>query len=94
MIDPKDANNLMIMMSSMCDQDDLIEMLQNAVDGYKNVPGQETWIRLSAICAMVMMKEVQLENGGDKDPMIASLKMMREMREFDDVVKLMKPNKQ
>lgn len=94
MTDPKDANNMMIMLTGMCGQDDIVEMLQNAIDGFKSNPGDETWMRLAAICSMLLMKEIQLKEGKGKDPMIAALDMMKNMREFDAVNNLLKPNKQ
>ena len=94
MTDPKDMNNLMIMLSGMCERDDLITFIQNAIDDYKNDPVQNTWARLVAVCSMLLMKEIQLEKGGEEDPISASLKVMKEMREFDDMMKLFKPNEQ
>lgn len=93
-IDPKDAHNMMIMMSGICDESDLVEMVQNAIDGYKSKPSEETWVRFTAVCSMVLMKNVQLSTGGDKNPIEAAMGMMKDFREFDDVKNLLKPNKQ
>lgn len=82
---------IFIMLASFLDREDIVRILDEAIQQYKQDPIEDHWRHLSLICYILLLKITQ-EHEGD-NPFEAAMKQMKELENIEKIREMFNPNK-